>query len=281
MLNIARFTSKNRTGTTFIILIGISLVLMVISTNAVTIKPKKVGFAFVSVVQKGFSRFGQFFSGTVNSIEELRVLRAEYDIIQKELESYKYIEQDILELRQENEQLRKLVDFTRKVEYKHVPAEIIGKDPGNVFNTLIINKGTRDGIKENMPVITYQAGYRGLVGKVIQAGPLSSQIKPIFDRTCYVASRLQNGRYDGLISGSGYENEMLVMQYVKKHARDEIKYGDIVITSGMNSLYPKGIYIGRIRGIRAKEYEPSLELDIEALVDFSTLEYVFVLEEAE
>jgi len=281
MFKITSFASKNRTGTIFILLLAISATLLIISTNSLKIHPKQIGFAFFSVIQKGFSQFGGFFSNTINSIEELRILRAEYEVIQEELDAFRYIERDVIELRQENEKLRNLLDFTKKVDYKHVPAEIIAKDPGNIFNTLVINKGKREGIEVNMPVIAFQDGFKGLVGKVVQVGPVSSQIKPIFDTTCYVASRLQNSRYDGLVSGAGYEKEELVMRYVKKYARDAIKYGDIVITSGMQSLYPKGIYIGRVRGIRAKEYEPSLELDIESIVDFSTLEYVFVLEAAE
>jgi rod shape-determining protein MreC len=106
-------------------------------------------------------------------------------------------------------------------------------------------------------------------------------VQPILDPNCYVAARLQNTRYEGLVSGAGAGQNLVTMSYVPKRARDEIKYGDLVITSGMSSIYPKGIYVGRIRGIGAKEWETSLDLTIEPIVDFSTLEYVFVITKPE
>ena len=68
-----------------------------------------------------------------------------------------------------------------------------------------------------------------------------------------------------------------MLKYVKKRARTEIRYGDLLITSGMSSIYPEGIYIGRVRTIGAKEYESTLALTVEPIIDFSKLEYVFVL----
>jgi len=69
------------------------------------------------------------------------------------------------------------------------------------------------------------------------------------------------------------------MSYVNKNGKERISYGDIVITSGMKSIFPKGIYIGRVRSISAREYETSLQLEIEPTVDFSRLEYVFILKQ--
>jgi hypothetical protein len=71
------------------------------------------------------------------------------------------------------------------------------------------------------------------------------------------------------------------MRYVKKIAIDAFGYGDLVVTAGLGGIYPKGINIGRVRIIRARDYETSLELEIEPIIDFSRLEYVFVLRAAE
>ncbi|TFG59436.1 MAG: rod shape-determining protein MreC, partial [Spirochaetales bacterium] len=171
-----------------------------------------------------------------------------------------------------------LLGFSQKLEIGHVPAEIIAKDPGNFFNTITVNKGSSHGIKPDMPVIALQDGFEGLVGKVAGVGLMTSEIIPIYDRNCFVAARLMNTRYEGLTSGQGNYSDFIKMRYVKKNARTEIQYGDLVITSGMNSIYPRGIYLGRIRNIAAKDYETSLELEVEPILDFSKLEYVFILQ---
>jgi rod shape-determining protein MreC len=201
--------------------------------------------------------------------------------MQERLNQYRRMERNIVELKMENQQLRKQLGFSQKIGYKHIPAEIIGKDPGNYFNTIMINKGKRDGVKENMPVIAFQEGFQGLIGKVVAVGLCCSEVLPIFDQSCYVAARLQSSRYEGLVSGKTGSASRIIMRYVKKRARSDIKYGDLIITSGMNSIYPKGIYIGRVREIGGKEYETTLELEIEPIIDFSRLEYVFVLQKEE
>jgi len=68
------------------------------------------------------------------------------------------------------------------------------------------------------------------------------------------------------------------MRFVPRRARDEIKTGDIVVTSGMGGIYPAGINIGRVSGVNVLEYETTLEVEITPMIDFSRLEYVFVIE---
>jgi len=243
-------------------------------------RPKAIGLAVFSVFQNGFTQTGSFFSRTVTSISELKRLRAKYNTVENQLSQFETIERDIVELRQENKILREQLGFSQTLHYGHIPAEVIGKDPGNIFSTIVIDKGSRDGVKKDMPVVAYQNGFQGLVGKVLVVSPHSSIVQPIVDPNCYVAARLQSSRYEGLVSGAGSATEQVTMSYVQKRARDEIKYGDLVITSGMNSIYPKGIYIGRVRSIGAKEWQTSLELTLQPIVDFARLEYVFVVTES-
>ena len=271
------FFKKNKDISLLIVLIIASMVSMELNTEGRTFKPARLGFSVVSAVQRGISGIGSFFSETVNSINELSDLKADYDNLQEKVAEYEGIERSIEELRSENKYLRDQLGFSETSRFRNIPAEVIGKDPGNTFNTIVINKGRADGIKRDMPVIALQDGYNGLVGKVVQVGELASMIIPIYDESAYVSARLQDSRYEGLISGSGYSDSILKMDYVKKIARERTKYGDFVITSGMNSIYPKGIYIGRVTAIEGKEWDTSLQLEIEPVVDFTKLEYVFVL----
>jgi len=189
------------------------------------------------------------------------------------------MDKNIEEIRRENELLKEQLEFSESFEISHIPAEIIAKDPVNIFSSFMINKGRRHGVSKGMPVTSYQNGIIGLVGKVAEAGYGSSLVLPIYDSTSYVAARFQSSRYEGLINGAGRNGKNLVMNYVKKTARVEIQNNDLIVTSGMESLYPKGIYIGRVQSITSREYNTSLEIEVLPVIDFSTLEFVFVLTE--
>ena len=142
----------------------------------------------------------------------------------------------------------------------------------------MINKGSLDGIKKDMSVIAFQGGLQGLVGKVISVNINSAVVLTLVDPSSYVSGRFQDSDYVGLIEGRGINSDYLMMNGVKKHAAQEIQYGDIIETSGLGRLYPKGIAVGRYRKMQAKEYETTLKLEVQPVIDFTKLEYVYVLQ---
>jgi rod shape-determining protein MreC len=277
MFKSRRFSAKQRTGILLGAFLFVSILLLSFSGRKISFKPKEVGLSFVSVFQNAFAEAGDFFARTVRSVNELNKLQSEYENLLEQLKTYKTLERDLVELREENNRLREQLHFSSRLAIRHEPAEIIAKDPSNLFNTIVINKGSKHGIKRDMPVIAYQDGFHGLMGKIVNVGILSSEVLPLYDRSCSVAARLQESRYEGLITGQGNNSAYIQMRYVKKRARSEIKYGDLIITSGLSRIYPQGIYIGRVRSIAAKEYESTLTIDIEPIIDFTKIENVFVL----
>jgi rod shape-determining protein MreC len=100
---------------------------------------------------------------------------------------------------------------------------------------------------------------------------------PISDPGNHVAARLLRSRYEGLVSGGGGGTN-LIMRYVDDRARESIRFEDEIVTSGMNSIYPAGIPIGRVDTIQSKAYETTLELTLQPIIDFERLEYVFVIQ---
>jgi rod shape-determining protein MreC len=128
-----------------------------------------------------------------------------------------------------------------------------------------------------MPVIAYHSGTQGLVGKVVNAGAFESLVMPLYDISCYVSSRFAESRYEGIVEGRGFAEIPLLMRHVRNRARDEVNIGDIVITSGMGGIYPPGINIGRVTRIHFQEEELSMEMELNPMIDFSRLEYVFVI----
>jgi len=271
--------ARHRNGLTLALLVVISLVSLGVSTDAMSLRPKEVGQSFVAIFQQSASAVGRFFAGTVTSIRELSQLREQYDELLGQVRQYETIADDIALLRSENERLREALGFEQSLPYSSLPARVIAKEPGSFFEGLTINQGRAAGVRRYMPVIANQDGMQGLVGRVEEVGLSTSVVMPIFDYDSFVAARLLRSRHEGLVAGEGSSQGMLTMLYVAKSARDEISVGDMVITSGMRSLFPEGLLIGTVEAILGRPYETSLNMELDPTVDFSRLEYVFVLTE--
>ncbi len=129
-----------------------------------------------------------------------------------------------------------------------------------------------------MPVIAFQEGLEGLVGRIIEVGAGTSKIVPIYDAKSFVASRFSGGsRTEGLVGGQGSPDDPLLMRFVKKQAKDEMQFGDLVVTTGYESLYPPEVAVGRVKKIRVLDYQTSIDVELDPVLDFARLEYVFVM----
>ena len=139
------------------------------------------------------------------------------------------MERGIAELRDENKRLRQQLDLSQEIPYQRIAARIVAKDPENTYSTITIDKGFGEGIRKNMSVIAFQDGVEGLVGRVIEVGRGTSKIVPLYDTKSYIAARLSGGsRTEGLVGGQGSPEDPLLMRFVKKRAKDEIQFGDLV-----------------------------------------------------
>lgn len=259
-----------------VLLIAASLFISFTDSSVLTVV-KNSGLTVVSFFQQGVASAVTGAKNKLNAISELRELQEAHSEALERLDAYTGIERYVTELKKENEILRNQLEFSGNIENDHISCEIISKAPENLFASLVINKGAREGIVKNMAVTAYQDGIYGLVGKVINVGNSSSIVMPIFDSTSYISARLQKSRYEGLVNGAGGASDLIEMNYVKKTARSEISKGDMIITSGMKSIFPKGLNIGRVSEINSDDYVTSLEIKIEPVIDFSKLEYVYVI----
>jgi rod shape-determining protein MreC len=262
----------------FVALLLISFFTLLLSTQSFIVNFKDLGLTIFSGVRGGIYAVSSFTTRTVLSIKELGELRKEYDNLLKRMENYEEMERTSAEIRQENIRLREQLGFSQSLSYRHMAAQIIGRDPNNLYSALVINRGSKNGIKKDMPVIAYQNGIQGLVGRVIQVGNGESLVMPIYDSSSYVSARLEETRYEGILEGQGNVDTPILMRYIKKQAKDEIRYGDTIITSGMGGIFPAGLSVGRVTKIVVKDYETSIDVEVEPVIDFSRLEYVFVIE---
>ena len=259
----------------------ISGVFLAFSSGSFVINFKQIGFSIVSSMDKGMHFVVDGVSNTFNAVGELRKLRKDYNDLVIKLENYEEMQRSNADIRKENARLKEQLDFAVSLEEKNIPAQIIARDLDNAFTYLTIDKGSINGIKKNMPVIAYQNGNRGLVGKIVQVGTFTSQIMPVYNINNMVSARIQNSRDLGLVNGLGSQDQPLQMQYIRKSVADELSFGDIVVTSGENDNYMRDIAIGTISKITTLDYNSSLNIELIPILDFARLENVIVVNQKE
>ena len=265
----------------FIILVVASSVMLSFSSGGFIINFKNVGFTIFSTIEKGVATVSFYVKDAIDGVVKLVNLSKEYDELTEKLKDYEYMQRTNAAIRKENGRLKEQLGFADSIQQKTIPANIISRGADNLHTTLIIDKGSKDGIKKNMSVVAIQNGSIGVVGKVVSVGYNTAQIMNIFNSSCSISARMQNTRDIGLVTGNGTEDKPLSMKYIKKRVISELHFGDIVVTSGENGNYVKEIPIGTISKVSILDYDTSLDIEIEPVINFSRLESVMVVSNTE
>jgi rod shape-determining protein MreC len=268
---------RYRRGAVLAGLLATSSLLILFNGTPGVSRPQEIGLAVFSFFQAAVSQTVHWFGQSAESVTSFSDLKGRYDQVSERLKKFEGNERELVLLRSANQRLKSQVEFHASLSYFNVAAEIIGKDPSRVYASMVINKGYLDGIRQDQPVLANQNGVPGLVGKISRVSLTSAIVQPVLDANLFVSARMENSRNEGLVSGKGSNEEVLLMNFVKKRASSEISLGDLVVTSGLESLYPAEIVIGRVKSVNSKEYETSLNIEVEPAVDFSKLEYLFIL----
>jgi len=211
---------------------------------------------------------GNFFSfpvALINSTWQNKELNQKIDELQGRL-------QDFEECRLENERLKKLLVFqTTAHDLKFTAAEVISRDPGNWFKTINVDKGSRQGIQVNMTALLPE----GLVGRVVKVSNETAEIMLITDPRSAVSSFIQESRSPGILEGTADTLTRLRMVYIPYDA--VVSKEQVIITSGLGSLFPKGIPIGKI--LEAKKDPTGLYYNatVQPFVDFNRIEEVLII----
>lgn len=190
-------------------------------------------------------------------------LEAEVARLQSEIIS---LQQQIAETRL----LSSLVDFARvNPEYRYLGAAVISRDPSPFLQYVIINRGSDDGLRRGMPVVTAQ----GLVGRVAAVTAGAARVQLITDASSTINIRLDPSRAQGILLGQVTGEVSLDM--IPRQA--EISPGELVLTSGLGGNYPPDILIGQIASVRSRETDLFQRASVQPVVDFSQLEIVLVI----
>lgn len=167
-------------------------------------------------------------------------------------------------------------------KYEKVGASVINRNPSNWFQTLTLNRGSNDGVSVNDPVI----GALGLIGKVISVSPTTAEVLLILDGEGQVSALVRNSSGHGTFGivqgtyrrGSRLSPEGNMQMLLKKE--DDVNIGDLVLTAGIGGVYPKDIPIGKVAEIQLDSTGLLKTAFIEPLVNFDTLEEVYIVKKA-
>jgi rod shape-determining protein MreC len=264
-----------------VVMILTSGIMLSFSAGGFLVDFGKIGFSIMSTMQKGVSFLSDGVSNAFTSIKDMTQMKKEYQALKERLKDYEYLQRSNTEIRRENDRLREQLDFSKDLSYKNIPAQIIGHDPDSLYSGITINKGARNGIRKGMPVIAIQNGNIGVVGKIVTVGMGTSLIIPIYDSQFNISTRVQTSRDLGITKGSGFSDLPLSMGYIRKSAFSDLHEGDVVVTSGENGNYISNVPVGRISKIKVVDYDNSLDIELEPIVDFPRLENVLVVDQTE
>jgi rod shape-determining protein MreC len=168
-----------------------------------------------------------------------------------------------------NDRLRRLMGMGREFSQQVVYAEVIGRDPTAWFKTVIIDKGAKDNIAVGMPVVVPE----GIVGQIVDVSGRYAKVLLIVDQNSAVDALVQRTRARGLIKGEFADQCRL--EYVLR--KEDVRIGDVIVTSGLDDVFPKGLRIGAIDDISGEPNEMFYTITIAPFVDFEKLEDLLIL----
>ena len=258
--SIGSFASRHRNGVVLAVLLALGSVMLAVTHGPATVMPEQMGRRVFGTLQSALHEVGRFVGDSWNALAELRRMRRELTAARQRLVELERLAGGVAELERRNAELGRLLGFAARSSYRAIAAEVTARDPGSLFTTVTVNRGTRHGIRAGMAVVALQNGQEGLVGRVTEADGGSALVQPISGRASFVAARLQELRYDGLVQGLGSGTSGLLMRHVNRAAQDAIQPDEPVITSGLGGVFPPGLQIGRVREVRAETYRNSLDL---------------------
>ena len=178
------------------------------------------------------------FAGAWGFISEIGTLRTENQRLSAEVARLREENARLRPDAQENTRLRALLGFKQQLPYRSLAARIVGRDPSQWFSTVLVDRGASEGVARNDPVITSD----GIVGHVIETAGSWSRVLLVADSRSAVSVVLERSREVGVVLGQGQSD--LKVTYLSRDA--DVKPGDLVLTSGLGPIYPKGLPVGTV-----------------------------------
>lgn len=264
---------EQRRGGSALLFVLVVLAQIVLISAQVTSKSGRpvlqaVAFGLVAEVQ----RLGAGAVDAVTSVWrgyfDLRGIRDENARLRQQLADAQIRLQQERALAQRSGELAALLDLRARVPLETTAAEVVAAAATPDFRTVTIGKGTAAGLRPDMAVLSPE----GVVGRVIVPSARAAKVQLLIDRNAAAGALLERTRAQGVVVGTG--EEALKLDYVLGTA--EVTVGDVVVTSGIDGIYPKGFVIGRVEFVE-RSGNAYREIRVKPAVDFTSLEEVLVV----
>lgn len=219
--------------------------------------------------QKIISRTAGFTQGIWLKYFYLVNLHEENARLEKEIAKLRLERTRYLDLLATNRRLQRLLKFKETINYPVLAVQVIGRDPSGWFKSVIIDKGSDSGLKVNMPVVNAH----GVVGRLVSVSPNYAKVLLIIDQNSAVDCIIQRSRERGIVKGGA--SKLCRLDYVIKTG--DVVPGDMVITSGLGGVFPKGIPVGQVLTVKSMPGELFKDIIVKPFVDFSKLEELLLI----
>ena len=262
---------RRRTGYLFLfVVIGhIVLISAQVTTKAGVPVLEAVTFGLFSEIQRGTSTGVGGVKGIWDGYIALRNVRTENEALHRQMAAMEIELQKQRALALQGHRLQALLNLRTSIAVPTVAAQVIAGDARLSFQTLTIDKGTRDGVRVDMAVVSQH----GVVGRVVKAGARAALVQLLIDREAAAGAIVERSRAGGVVVGA-MGDPPLDMEYMSNLA--DVKPADRIVTSGLDGIYPKGFTIGRVESVErgAGLYK---SVKVRPSVDFSRIEEVLVV----
>ncbi|NTV52267.1 MAG: rod shape-determining protein MreC [Candidatus Firestonebacteria bacterium] len=208
-----------------------------------------------------------------HTLSTLGSLKSENLSLRQQLEALKLANLRLLEQAQENGQLREQLGYKQRQKWKFVPAEVIGRDPASWLETVVVNRGSADGIRLGAGVVTPE----GVAGRVSDVQLYAATVMLLSDVQSSVATAVERSRVPGTVKGMG--TRTLSMVHVA--GGDDVRAADTVVTSSVSSIFPPGLPVGEVTQVASSENGLMLSVRVKPRVNFQTLDHLLILQAEE
>jgi len=282
---LANYLAKYKSGISILIIILFCSSNLIWKSNILSRTANKASI-ILDFFSETFHGIGEGVKRVVGSYSSYQNIKEERDLLREKLHASRELKVKVKELQRENIRLLQLLKIPPVVDFPVIQAEVISQDPDNWFRTIIINKGSNDGVSTYMPVMAVQVKrstigthqteklVQAVVGKVIQVNPNSSRILPIVDKHSRLGIRLSRTNHWAMLMGKNSKSELPQLDYLSLSVF--AKLGDEIVTSGGEGIFPKRLLVGYI-GKNVERLGGFQRTDVIPAIDFQKLDYVYII----
>ncbi len=221
---------------------------------------------------KSLGKASGIFEDSIQEYVFLRQVKRENESLKSQVASLEQKLTDYQEAYVENLRLRRLLDFKTSIQGETIPAQVVLHDMTGWFQTLITDKGFRDNIASDMAVVNDE----GVVGRIMDISDRYSRVLLITDPGSSVDAIIQRNRVRGILAGK--DANSCILKYVRGNL--DVQVGDLIITSGKDGVFPKGLRLGTVQGVFKDPVDLFQKIEVKPLVRLSAIEELLIIRRA-